>query len=125
MLFLPISRSWLFSRNAQRIYLVSAVSALALIATMIAVHAAMSASGTRALNSAAASLVRTMLFPEVVGAAVLWAGMWYFWFSFDRSHYLYKAMWFTFLFFLIPAGTVAYYFLVYRRCLSTLRTDQG
>ena len=93
------------------------------MATLIAVHSAMSAAGVGALNPAAASLVRTLLFPEVIGTGLLWAGMWYFWFSFDRSHYLYKAMWFTFLFFLVPFGTVAYYFLVYRRCLSTFEDE--
>jgi len=103
----------------------SALMALALVATMIAVHGAMSAAGTGALNSSAASLVRTLLFPEIVGSAVLWAGMWYFWFSFDHSHYLHKAMWFAFLFFLVPAGTVAYYFLVYRRRLGTVTTKSG
>jgi hypothetical protein len=124
-LFLPISRSWLFSRTAQGIYLVSASLALALTATLIGVHAAMSAAGTNALTATAASLVRTLLFPEILGTAVLWAGMWYFWFGFDRSYYLNKALWFIFLFFLVPLGTVAYYFLVYRRCLSTLGTSRG
>jgi hypothetical protein len=123
MLFLPISRSWVFSRTAQGTYFASALLALALTATVIGVRAAIVAAGTGALNPAAASLVRTLLFPEILGAAVLWAGMWYFWFSFDRSHYLHKAIWFTLLFFLVPLGTVAYYFLVYRRCLSTLMTS--
>ncbi len=95
------------------------------MATLIGVRSGMSAARTSALTMAAASLVRTLLFPEVVGAAVLWVGMWYFWFSFDRSHYLFKAMWFAFLFLLVPLGTVAYYFLVYRRFLSSGETGRG
>ena len=86
---------------------------------------AMAAAGTSALTQSAASIVRKMLFPEVVGAAILWAGMWYFWFNFDRSHYLLRAMWFAILFFLVPLGTVAYYFLVYRRCVPNFATNRG
>jgi hypothetical protein len=124
MLFFPISRGWLFSRTAQLIYFVSALLALALIATLIGVRAAIVAAGTGSLNAIAASLVHTLLFPEILGTAILWAGMWYFWFSFDPSHYLRKAIWFALLFFLVPLGTVAYYFLVYRRCTS-LTTGPG
>lgn len=125
MLYLPISRCWLFSRTAQRVSFVSALLALALTATLIGVRTAIVAAGTGALNAPTASLVRTLLLPEILGAAVLWAGMWYFWFGFDRSHYVQKAIWFTLLFFLVPVGTIAYYFLVYRRCTWSLRTNPG
>jgi len=125
MLYLPISRSWLLSRAAQIVYLVSAMLALALVATSIGVHAALFAARANSLNYAAASLARALLFPEIAGTAALWVGMWYFWFNFDRSHYLYKAMWFVFLFFLAPLGTVAYYFLVYRRCLPFLASSRA
>jgi hypothetical protein len=50
MLYLPISRSWLFSTTARRIYLVSAMLAFALIATLLGVHMAMAAAGTRTLT---------------------------------------------------------------------------
>jgi len=125
MLYLPISRGWLLSRTAQLIYLVSAALALAFVATLIGVHTAMSAAGSSALTNTAASLVRALLYPEIAGSAVLWVGMWYFWFNFDRSHYLRKAIWFVFLFFFAPLGTVAYHFLVYRRCLSTLESSRA
>jgi hypothetical protein len=108
MLFLPISRAWVFSRIAQRVYLVSASLTLSFIATKIGVHAAISAAGAGALTVKAASVVRVLLLPEVLGAAILWIGMWYFWFSFDHSHYLKKAIWFALLFFLVPLATVAY-----------------
>ncbi len=122
MLYLPISRSWLFSLTAQRVYFVSALLALALIATSIGVHMAMSAARTGVLNPSAASYVRPLLYPEIVGAAVLWLAMWYFWFGFDTSHYLKKAVWFVCLFFLAPFGTVLYYFVVYRRFVSAKET---
>jgi hypothetical protein len=118
MLYLPISRSWLFSTTARRIYFVSALLAIALIATLLGVHMAMAVAGTRALTPSASTLVRMFLFPEIAGEAVLWVGMWYFWFGFDRSYYLKKAVWFVLLFFLAPFGTVFYYFLVYRRGIS-------
>jgi hypothetical protein len=118
MLYLPISRSWLFSTTARRIYFASALLALALIATLLGVHMAMAAVGMRALTPFASTLVRMILFPEIAGEAVLWVGMWYFWFSFDRSHYLKRAVWFLLLFFLAPFGTIFYYFLVYRRGVS-------
>jgi hypothetical protein len=118
MLYLPISRGWLFSATARRTYFVSSLLALALIATLLGVHMAMAAAGVRALTPSASPVVRMLLFPEIAGEAVLWVGMWYFWFGFDRSHYLKKTVWFVALFFLAPFGTVFYYFLVYRRAVS-------
>jgi hypothetical protein len=123
MLYLPISRSWLLSETARRIYLVSALLALALIATLIGVRTAMAAAGTRALTPSASLVVRILLLPGIVGEALLWAGMWYFWFGFDRSHYLKRAAWFLLLFLLAPFGTIFYYFLVYRRGVSALPVD--
>jgi hypothetical protein len=118
VLYLPISRSWLFSPTAQRVYFASAILDLALIATSIGVHMAMSVAQTSVLNFSAASYVRPILYPEILGAAVLWIAMWYFWFGFDTSHYLKKTVWFVCLFFLAPFGTVLYYFVVYRRVVS-------
>jgi hypothetical protein len=118
MLYLPISRSWLVSPVARRIYLLCALLALGLIATEIGLHMAMSAAGTGKLTPAAALFVRTLLYPEIVGTALLWIAMWYFWFGFDSSHYLKKALWFVALFFLAPFGTLVYYFVVYRRFAS-------
>ncbi|HEY6766118.1 MAG TPA: hypothetical protein VI386_15245 [Candidatus Sulfotelmatobacter sp.] len=103
---------------ARRIYFICALLALALLATLIGTHSAMTAAKATVLNPRAASVVRTLIFPEVLGSAALWVAMWYFWFSFDRSHYLKKAMWFALLFFLALPGTILYYFFVYRRWVS-------
>ena len=118
MLYLPINRSWLFSLTAQRIYFVSALLALALTATLMGVHMAMRVAGTRTLTRDAASVIRVLLYPEVLGMAILWAAMWYFWFGFDRSHYFKRTIWFFLLFFVAPFGPLLYYFVVYRRCVS-------
>ena len=99
MLFLPINREWLLSQAAQRIYLGCAVLTFALVATITGTHLAISAAGASALSADARSVVRTILFPEVLGAALLWVSMWYFWFGLDRSHYLKKAFSFVLLFF--------------------------
>jgi hypothetical protein len=118
MLYLPIRRSWLFSPTARRVYLLCAVLALGLIATEIGVYLAMSAAGAGKFTPAAALFVRALLYPEIAGTALLWIAMWYFWFGFDSSHYLKKALWFVFLFFLAPFGTLIYYFVAYRRFVS-------
>ena len=118
MLYLPIKRSWLFSQTAQRIYFSSALLTLAFIATLLGVRMAMAAVGTRSLAAPASAVVQTLLYPEVAGVAMLWIGMWYFWFGFDSSHYLKKAVWFVLLGFLAPFGTLLYYFLVYRHFVA-------
>lgn len=115
MLYLPISRNWLISKTAQRVYLACSALTLALLATSIGVRLALSAAGAVALSSPARSLVRVLLFPEILGSAMLWIAMWYFWFGFDQSHYLKRAGSFALLFFLAPIGTLVYYFLIYRR----------
>lgn len=116
MLFLPISHGWMVSRAARRVYFVSAILSLALLATIIGVHAAISAAGMSALTRGSATIVRILLFPEIIGTALLWIAMWYFWFGFDRSQFLKKAAWFVGLFFFAPLGPVLYYFFVFRRC---------
>jgi hypothetical protein len=115
MLFLPISRDWLFSRGAQRVYLASAILTYALVATLTGTRLAIAVAGTNALTADARSLVRLILFPEILGTALLWISMWYFWLGFDRSRYLKKALSFVLLFFLAPFGTLFYYFAIYRR----------
>ena len=115
MLYLPINRNWVLSPTAQHIYLGCAVLTLALVATLVGVHLAISAAHAAALNTDARSAVRFLLFPEILAAAVLWVAMWYFWFGFDRSHYVKRALSFVLLFFFGPLGTLFYYFVTYRR----------
>ena len=125
MLYLPITRNWLFSLSARRIYLASALLALAYLATLVGVDAAMTASGISVLTPPAASLVRTLLYPEILGTALLWIAMWYFWLSFDRSNHLKRAIWFVVLFLLAPFGSALYYFVVYRRSVSVRAEGQS
>jgi len=120
VLYLPINRNWLLSPIAQSVYLACAIFTFALLATLIGMHWAMATAGATALNENARAVVRFLLFPEIIGAAVLWVAMWYFWFSFDQSHYLKKAVSFFLLFFFAPIGTLIYYFVAYR---SAIRAD--
>ena len=113
---ISISRNWLFSRTARRVYLLCALLNLALLATRIGVAAAMRQAGVPALPPAAALLVKGLLFPEAVGSAVLFVGMSYCWLGLAGS-YKKKLLWLVLLnFFLIT--TPVYYFAVYRLAAS-------
>jgi hypothetical protein len=126
MLYLPIKREWLFSRTAQRIYFGCALLTFALVGTELGTHLAISASGIGSLTPSARLLLRRLLLPEILGTALLWVSMWYFWFGFDSSHYVKKAVSFLLLFFLVPVGTLIYYFVTYRQTVrAATSTDHG
>jgi hypothetical protein len=116
MLYLPITRAWIVSRRAQRVYLYRAIANLYLFAVLVGTFSAMAASGIVFLaDPSAALLVRILLWPGVVGAGILAIAMWYFWFSFDQSCWTKKACWFAVLILGLALGPVLYYFFAYRR----------
>jgi hypothetical protein len=115
MLILPISRTWVCSHAARRVYLVCSVLALALGGTLAGTRAAQAFVGSTNLPPITAALLWLVLIPEVIGLALLWAGMLYFWFNFDQSSWLTRALWFPFIFFFLPYGLFLYHFLVYRK----------
>src|SRR5271169_122377 len=115
MMILPISRTWMVSRVARRVYLICSVLALALSGTLAGTRAAQSAIGSHTLPPSTAAILRLVLIPEVIGSALLWVAMLYFWFGFDQSSWLKHALWFPFLFFLIPLPLALYHFVVYRK----------
>jgi hypothetical protein len=115
MLILPISRTWMYSHAARCVYLVCSVLALALGGTLMGTRAAQVLVGANTLPPTTAALLSLVLVPEVIGLALLWAAMLYFWFSFDQSSWLIRALWFPFIFFFLPYGLVLYHFLVYRK----------
>ena len=120
MLYLPITKNWIVSTLARRVYLVCAVLSLLLMGTIIGTQAAILASDPFSISTSAATvyLLRVVLFPAMVGTAVLSIAMWYFWFNFDKSRWLRKTLWFLPLYLLLGIGPALYYFLVYRRQLS-------
>jgi hypothetical protein len=102
------------------------VLALALGATIAGTRAAQAVVGSHTLPPTTATLLRLVLIPEVVGLALLWVAMLYFWFNFDRSSWLTRAVWFPFIFFFLPYGLVLYHFFVYRKCTrSDTQTSSG
>jgi hypothetical protein len=115
MMILPISRSWIFSRTAQRLYLCGAISSMAFTGTWIGASAAQIYAGYSALPPTTAGVLHVVQFLEAVGASVLWVGMLYFWFAFDQSSWPIRAFCFLILFLRLPFCWALYYFFVYRR----------
>jgi hypothetical protein len=117
MLYLPITRAWIISRAARRVYFACALAAFSLFGVFIASLAALGAAGAPSLEAFpdAALVVRILLWPGIVGTALLSIAMWYFWFGFDNSGWLRKAIWFVPLYVFLAIGPAFYYFFVYRR----------
>ena len=126
MLYLPINKSWIVSATAQRIYLVCALAAIAMFGTLVASRAALNASGATSLAVSSISLlaVKLLLWPGILGTGILTVAMWYFWFTFDDSHWLRKSFWFLPLYCLIALGPAFYYFCVYRRSRAIDQANQ-
>jgi hypothetical protein len=92
MMYVRISRNWLYSPRAQRVYLLCAILDLALLATRIGIAAAMAAAGVSRLSATSVLLVNAFLFLEVLGSSVLFVGMSYCWLGFGGS-YTKKGLW--------------------------------
>ena len=118
MMILPITRSWIVSARARQVYLVCAILALALSATLIGTSAARTAAKATRLPEKASSVLSIVLIPEVFGAALLWGAMLYFWFGFDKSGWISKAFWIVCLGLFLPFFWALYYFVVYRSQVS-------
>jgi hypothetical protein len=116
MMHLSISRNWLFSRTAQRVYLACAILDLALLGTRMGIAAAMNATGIFMLPPTARMVLGVLFVPEVVGTALLTVGMTYCWLGLGGS-YGKKLLWIVFVnAFLITMPI--YYFAFYRRLAS-------
>ena len=117
MLYLPIKKAWIISRAARRVYFVCALAALSLFGVVMGSGAALRASGVYTFEGfpMAGLILHLFLWPGILGTALLSIAMWYFWFGFDNSGWLKKAIWFLPLYFLLAIGPAFYYFFVYRR----------
>jgi len=117
MLYLPISRNWILSRIAVRTYFICALAALSLFGVIITSRMALGSVGFESFESSAtaALFVRCLVWPGILGTAMLCIAMWYFWFNFDDSGFLRRTVWFVLLYLAIPIGPAFYYFFVYRR----------
>ncbi len=117
MLYLPVKRSWIISRSAFRVYFACTLASIVALGTIFATKLAMRFAGISTLEVAppAAWIVRALLWPGIFGMAILSVAMWYFWFTFDQSGWLKRAIWFLPLYFLFMIGPIFYFFFVYLR----------
>jgi hypothetical protein len=114
----------MFSRTAQRVYFVCVLLDLALLATRVGIITASNVARVSGYPPGTVLLLRVLLFPEVMGSALLLVGMSYCWFGFDRTRYKKRVLWYFLvsLFTLVTMPT--YYFFVYRR-LAASETEQA
>ncbi len=113
-LYLPTE--WMLSPTARRVYMASSIATLLLFGTFLGSILAISAADQSFadLDPLVAAMLRVFLFIGMLGAAVLWIGMLYYWFNYHPSG--------AALIFLLlgPPAALIYHFVVYRR-----RTRQG
>src|ERR1041384_3434419 len=102
MLYLPISKNWMVSRTARRVYFICAFSLIYLFVTTFAVAFFVTRFRFASSFLATGWLIEMLIWPGVIGVALLWVAMWYFWFSFDSSGWAKKALWCFLLYFLAP-----------------------
>lgn len=116
MMHFYISRNWLFSRTAQRVYLICTILDLALLATRMGIIAATFSAGVFSLPPVTVFILRVLLFPEVIGTAILFVGMSYCWLGLGGS-YKRKLLWLLFSGLFLIALPI-YYFVSYRPLAS-------
>jgi len=97
--------------------MVCALAAFSLLGVLIGSRMALRFVGASsvAVSPIVLLTVRLLLWPGILGTATLSVAMWYFWFSFDDSSWIKKAIWFFPLYFLLALGPALYYFFVYRK----------
>ncbi len=121
-MFLP--KEWLLSPRAQRVYFFAAVLSILFIVTIFVIAFTESWMGKPAYESSTlAFLLSRVVLISIVGLALLEVGMLYYWYGYDNSHWMIKAL--CFLLFLIPPfGGIVYYFAVYRRGIRKLGMEE-
>lgn len=118
MLFrLYISRNWIVSSTARRVYLVASICSLSLIGSLIAIAMAISGTGRTfaEVNAATVVVVYALLLIGVVWAAILRVAMLYYWYGFDLSGSGAKLFWLVGMLLFGPFAEIVYHFAVYRR----------
>jgi hypothetical protein len=114
---LYINPSWIVSPFAKKVYSVSALVALfCWIGVLVPATVAIAVAGNTLYDSPLLVLtLETVMFIGVLGAATVWAGMWYFWFKFHDGNTVSSALWFIALVLLGPVASLTYFAVVYRR----------
>ncbi|HET7890467.1 MAG TPA: hypothetical protein VFL34_03040 [Candidatus Sulfotelmatobacter sp.] len=103
-----ISKNWIVSPAASRVYRVSAALSVGLF---FGCWALLSGNG---IPLTIAPIVRVLLLVGALGAGITFVGMEFFLFRFDDSHPLKQVVWFLVMLFPF-LGAALYYFIVYSR----------
>jgi hypothetical protein len=111
-----VSESWLISPTAKKVYVASAVLTVFFFGVLMTiVFAAALAGGTLAQAPLLASVLKALLFISLMGTALLWIGMWYFWYRFHPGSDMSKALWAAIILVSGPVGALLYFLAVYLR----------
>ena len=116
-----ISREWLLSAHAQKVYLACAC----LVPPFLALLAyALWAEGSRSPlffedSAALRGLAVFLIYGGIFAVVTLEVAMSYFWFNFDRAGAVGKTLGLLLLL-VPPLGTLAYYFAFYRRGVNAI-----
>ncbi len=114
MMNLPITKEWIISPFARRLYTLTSLFSLAFSVFLIAMRAIGSQAASDITKSVPLFLIlRAVTFVGVLTTAITWVSMLYFWFEFDKSGTVKKAVWFIVL--MIAAPACPFY------CLKTYR----
>jgi hypothetical protein len=115
---LYITRDWLTSDTARAVFLVSAVFSAFFFIGVLGLGVAFATSslgeGTLLHSPSVTTVIWLLLFPGVLGTAIIWVAMWYFWFIFHPAERISSSLWFVVLW-LGPPGALVYFFCVYLR----------
>lgn len=119
MLFnLALSRAWLLSKGAQRVYFICAIGSGVFLVQCFAVPAV-----DAVFRNASVDLFAVITaVPFLVAAALLWVGMAYFWLTVDIHQRGAGPLW-AVAFLLGWLGAVFYYAARYRRLARTLGSE--
>ncbi len=111
-----LSESWLVSAAARRVYVASAALSV-FLAGMICTRqlGAFAAGGTLVESPALATALWALIFPGVLGTAVLWVAMWYFCLRCHQNNGVGRGIWMIVLWLLGPIGAFVYFLAVYLR----------
>ncbi len=121
-----VSDNWLVSTLAKKVYVASALLTVFFFGLLFAiVFGATTAGGTLAQVPLLASLLKAMLLIGILGAALLWTGMWYFWFRFHPSEGMSKALWAAAFIVMASLGSLLYFVFVYLRSSEVRALDNA
>lgn len=111
-----LTDTWLISATAKRIYIASALLTVFFLGVLLAISfGSFAAGGSLRQSPTAVLLLKLMLFPGILGTAVLWVAMWYYLLLFHPPDSTAKPLWAAALWLLGPVGSLLYFAFHYLR----------